>query len=183
MTVVFLDRDGVINANRSDYVRTVDEFVFLPGALEGLAKLTAAGIPVVVISNQAGVGQGLIDPAELERINEKMCHTVAKHGGEISGLYYCVHQKDAGCECRKPGIGLLCKASADMDFPLGESYFVGDAESDIEAGLKAGSKTIFVLTGRTSADQMQTWKCRPDYVAESLPAAVDYILMHEQGKV
>jgi D-glycero-D-manno-heptose 1,7-bisphosphate phosphatase len=182
LTVVFVDRDGVINVNRHDYVKTVDEFEFVPGALEGLARLKNAGITAVVVSNQAGVGRGLIDPAELERINEKMRRAVVEHGGEIAGIYYCVHRKDEGCDCRKPGIGLLLQASADMDFPLGDAYFIGDAESDVEAGRKAGCQTIFVLTGRTSADQIQTWNCRPDYVADDLPAAVDHILARERDK-
>lgn len=181
MTVVFMDRDGVINVNRDSYVRTVDEFVFLPGALEGLARLREAGIPVVVVSNQAGVGRGLIDPAELACISDTMCQAVAEHGGEVSGLYYCVHRKDEGCDCRKPGIGLLRQASADMGFSCGDAYFIGDAESDIQAGRTAGCKTIFVLTGRTPACEMENWKCRPDFVAEDLPMAVDYILSRDQS--
>lgn len=179
MTVVFMDRDGVINFNRPDYVKTVDEFEFIPGALEGLARLKAAGMKVVVISNQAGVGRGIIDPAELQRINEKMLEAVRAHAGEIAGVYYCVHRKDEGCDCRKPGIGLLKRAGADFGFSLEGSYFIGDAESDIEAGCAAGCTTVFVLTGRTPADQACTWNHQPDFTARDLPAAVDYILERE----
>ena len=177
MTVVLLDRDGVINGNRDDYVKTVDEFVFLPGVLEGLAKLKEAGITAVVVSNQAGVGRGLIAPAELERINRKMLRMVVEHGGEISGLYYCVHRKDEGCSCRKPEIGLFHRASAELDFDLAESYFIGDTRSDIEAGRRAGCRTVLVLTGMASAEEIGTWDdCRPDFVARDLPSAVDWIL-------
>lgn len=176
MTVVFLDRDGIINVNRDDYVKTVDEFVFLPGVLEGLAKLKEAGITTVVISNQAGVGRGLIDPAELERINQTMLRAAAEHGGEISGLYYCTHRKEENCECRKPEVGLFRKASAEMGFSLAGSYFVGDARSDIEAGHRAGCRTVLVLTGKSSAGDAETWSCKPEHVATDLPSAVDWIL-------
>lgn len=176
MSVVLLDRDGVINRNRDDYVRTVDEFVFLPGALEGLAKLKEAGIAAVVVSNQAGVGRGLIDPAELERINRRMVLKVAEHGGEISALYCCIHRKDEGCGCRKPQIGLFRKASAELEFDLADSYYVGDSSSDIEAGRRAGCRTILVLTGKASAGDAESWGYRPGHIAPDLSAAVDWIL-------
>ena len=176
MTVVFLDRDGVINRNRDDYVKTVDEFIFLPGALEGLAKLNKAGITAVVVSNQAGIGRGLIEPIELERINKKMLQEIAEHGGRISALYCCTHRKDEGCVCRKPEIGLFCKASTELDIELTDSYLIGDSRSDIEAGHKAGCKTVLVLTGKTSADEVRTWEHQPDHIAPDLPTAVDWIL-------
>jgi len=176
LTVVFMDRDGVINENRDEYVRTVDELIFLPGALESLARLGQAGIPVVVVSNQAGVGRGLFDREELERINERMCRAVREHGGEIRGVYYCVHRKDEGCDCRKPGIGLLRKACEDHDLSLDGSYFIGDGESDIEAGRKAGCTTILVLCGRSSMDDVTGWDAKPDVIVDDLAAAVDFIL-------
>ena len=176
MTVVFLDRDGIINANKDDYVKTCDEFVLLPGALEGLAKLKEAGITAVVISNQAGVGRGLIDPAELECINRKMFESVEEAGGEISGLYYCLHRRDEGCECRKPATGLLEKASAEMGFPLAGSFFIGDARTDVEAGRKAGCRTVLVCTGKASATDVEAWDCKPEHIAEDLPSAVDWVL-------
>lgn len=176
MTVVFIDRDGVINKNRDDYVKTVDEFVFLTGALEGLAKLKKAGITTVVVSNQAGIGRGLIEPAELERINHKMLQEIAEHGGEISALYCCTHRKDEGCECRKPEIGLFLKASTELDINLSDSYLIGDSSSDIEAGHRMGCRTVLVLTGKASAAEARGWKHRPEHIAPDLPAAVDWIL-------
>lgn len=184
MNVVFLDRDGVINVNRKDdYVKTVDEFVILPGALEGLAKLKEAGIPTVVVSNQAGIGRGLIDPAELERISRTMCLAASENGGDISAFYYCLHRKDEGCDCRKPNIGLFLKASQDMGFDLSESYFVGDAESDMEAGHKAGCRTVLVLTGRSSIEEVDGWPYQPNHIAENLPDAVDWILADKLSRV
>ena len=165
-----------MNVNRDDYVKTCDEFVLLPGALEGLAKLKEAGITAVVISNQAGVGRGLIDPAELECINRKMYEAVEDAGGEISGLYYCLHRRDEGCGCRKPEIGLLQKASAEMGFRLAGSFLIGDAKSDMEAGAKANCRTVLVLTGKASAAEVETWDCKPEHIANDLPSAVNWIL-------
>jgi len=176
LTVVFLDRDGVINKNRDEYIRTADEFVFLPGALEGLARLKQAGFTTIVISNQAGVGRGLISPDELERINRKMLRGISEHDGEVAGLYYCTHRKDEGCDCRKPETGLFRRASRELGVSLRGSYFVGDAQSDLEAGTSAGCKTVLVLTGKSSMGEIESWERKPDCVAADLPAAVDWIL-------
>lgn len=176
MIVVFVDRDGVINRNRDDYVKTVSEFDFLPGALEGLAKLKLAGAITIVVSNQAGVGRGIIDPAELARINDNMLQTVKKHGGEISAVYYCLHRKEEECNCRKPEPGLLVQASKDFGLNLEECFLVGDARSDIEAGQKVGCKTVLVLTGKTSRSDVESWNCKPLHVADDLLNAVDWIV-------
>jgi len=173
---VFMDRDGVINRNRDDYVKSVDEFEFLPGALEGLARLRQAGVKVVVVSNQAGVGRGLIPRDELERITAAMLSGVERHGGEITGVYYCVHRKDEGCGCRKPEPGLLLKARGELGLDTACSYFIGDAESDICAGNRAGCRTILVLTGKSSARDVDHWEVRPDHVAPDLPSAVEWVL-------
>jgi len=181
LIVVFLDRDGVINENRDDYVKTIDEFSFLPGVLEGLAKLKSADITTIVVSNQAGVGRGIIDPAELERIDRSMVQTISEHGGEISAIYYCTHRKDEGCDCRKPNPGLLIRASRELGFDLKQSFFVGDAQSDIEAGYRAGCRTVLVLTGRTSLSEVNDWSVKPDYIAADLLTAVDWILSQCAG--
>lgn len=179
--VVFLDRDGVINRNRDgDYVRTPDDFEFLPGALEAVAALNRAGWTVVIVSNQAGVGSGLVSPENLERINDKMLSAISEAGGEIASVRYCTHRKDEGCDCRKPGTGLFTQACRELGLPLDGSYFVGDAESDLLAGRRAGCATVIVLTGRASASDVESWASKPDFVANDLPSAVEWIL--EQGR-
>lgn len=179
-TVVFLDRDGVINRNRDgDYVRTPEDFEFLPGALEGLARLKGAGCAVVVVSNQAGVGSGLVSLDELDRIDEKMLAGIEEHGGEVAEICYCTHRKDEGCLCRKPRTGLFDKAALDLGISLQGSFFVGDALSDMQAGFSAGCRTVLVLTGRTSASEVDSWERRPDHVAADLPSAVDWILQQK----
>lgn len=181
MTVVLLDRDGVINRNRGDYVKSEDEFDFLPGALEAVARLTQTGCTTVVISNQAGVGRGLISCADLDRINEKMLRGISEHGGELAGLYYCTHRKDEDCDCRKPKAGLFHKASKELGFRLEGSYFIGDTKSDLEAGMRAGCTTILVLTGKSSLGEVESWELEPDYVAADLRAAVAWILKVRTG--
>lgn len=176
MTVVLLDRDGVINRNRDDYVKNADELAFLPGALEGLAKLKEAGATTVVISNQAGVGRGLIAADDFKRINERIREAVRDHGGEIAGFYYCLHRKDENCECRKPKTGLFLQASSELGFDLHGAFFVGDSESDIEAGRKAGCRTVLVLTGLASAEDVESWSWKPHHIAADLGSAVDHIL-------
>lgn len=176
LKVVFLDRDGVINRNRDDYVKTIDEFEFLPGALEGLVKLKEAGCKVVIVSNQAGVGRGLISQDELERITNTMLTKIELNGGEIAGVYYCVHRKDEGCGCRKPEPGLFLKAREELGLDSASSFLIGDTESDICAGYRAGCTTILVLTGKSSASDVDNWQYKPDYIADDLPSAVEWII-------
>lgn len=176
-TVVFVDRDGVINRNLvGDYVRTADQFEFLPGAIEGLARLKSAGCTVIILSNQAGVGKGLMSSADLERINDEMLRAISEHGGEVSAVYYCTHRKDEGCACRKPQAGLFARAAQDLGISLEGSYLIGDALSDLQAGVNAGCRTVIVLTGRASASEIESWERKPDHVADDLPSAVGWIV-------
>lgn len=176
-TVVFLDRDGVINRNRAgDYVRTVDQFEFLPGALEGLALLKRAGCTVIIISNQAGVGKGLMSLEDLEQINDAMLRTISERGGEVAAVRCCTHRKDEGCSCRKPQVGLFTGAARELGISLDGAYLVGDALSDLQAGVNAGCRTVIVLTGRASAAEIESWERKPDHVADDLPSAVEWIL-------
>lgn len=145
---VFVDRDGVINANRADHVLSWDEFEFLPGALKGLALLKAASIPVVVVTNQAVVGKGHLRPEALEAIHERMRAAVLAAGGELLDVLYCPHDAAAGCECRKPKPGLFHTAAERHTIDLASSYYVGDALTDMVAGQAVGCTCIFVQTGR-----------------------------------
>ncbi|MHB1001695.1 MAG: D-glycero-alpha-D-manno-heptose-1,7-bisphosphate 7-phosphatase [Armatimonadota bacterium] len=181
MTIVFLDRDGVINENRKHYVRTADEFTPLPGSLEAIARLSSNGIHVAIISNQAGVGRGLIEIDDLEQINNKMLRLIKENGGQIAGIYYCTHRKDEGCTCRKPETELFSKACEDLSADSACGYLVGDAKSDIDAGRKIGCRTILVLSGRTLPEEVTTWDYRPDHIVQNLSDAVD-IILHDLRK-
>jgi len=174
--VVFLDRDGVINENRNDYVKNIDEFNFLPGVLDALRRLHAAGIRAAVISNQACIGKGLVAKETLADIDRFMFSCVAEAGGEITATYYCPHKPDDNCDCRKPAPGLLLRASRDMKVDPKDTVFVGDNFKDIEAGKAAGCKTVLVLSGMVSADEAVMFNPAPDLIASDLAEAVERII-------
>jgi D-glycero-D-manno-heptose 1,7-bisphosphate phosphatase len=147
VSTIFLDRDGVINENRSDYVKSWSEYRFLPGAREAIAELTQAGHRIVVCTNQAGIARGNISLETVEDIHRRMLADVAKMGGRIEKVYYCPHGKDEHCSCRKPRPGLLLRARDELGLDMRDAVFVGDSMTDIRAGLAAGIRTVLVLTG------------------------------------
>ncbi|MEI8012090.1 MAG: HAD-IIIA family hydrolase, partial [Candidatus Omnitrophota bacterium] len=153
MKVVFLDRDGVINEFPGNglYVTKVKDFHFIPRVREAIAKLTAAGFDIFVISNQAGVGKGVYSLRKLELITAHMLKGIADAGGRIRDVFYCTCKSTDGCNCRKPRIGNMIKAFGSIDRTIDDgphAYFVGDTEGDVKAGKNAGCKTVFVLSGR-----------------------------------
>src|SRR3982074_3387834 len=124
---VFLDRDGVINENRPDHVKSWEEFRFLPGALSALARLFGAGLRTFVISNQAVINQGIVPRARIDALNEQMIREVERFGGRFNEVAYCPHTASEGCECRKPKPGLLTSLAARHGVNLGKSVIIGDA--------------------------------------------------------
>jgi histidinol-phosphate phosphatase family protein len=174
--VIFLDRDGVINEDRPDYVKSWAEFRFIRGVLPALRRLKSGGMPVVVITNQSAVGRGLITPSVLEGIHRKMLRAVERGGGEIAGIYYCPHRPDENCACRKPGDGLIRQAADDLKIDLPKSLLIGDTGKDLGAGEKAGCLTALVLTGQgrgTLAGLFSGERAeRPDFICRDLVAAV-----------
>ena len=144
---IFLDRDGVINHNRSDYVKTWEEYIFLPNVFEPLKRLAQSEYSIVIIRNQSPIGRGLVQRETVEAINQRMKAEIESRGGRIDGVYYCPHRPDEVCECRKPRPGLLLRAAQELDLDLSCSYFIGDAVSDVEAALAAGCTPLFVQTG------------------------------------
>lgn len=145
---IFLDRDGVICVNRLGYVKSWDEFEFLPGSLDALRQLAELGLVVVVVSNQSAIGRGLMNAAQVEDINNRMNIEVVRAGGRIDGIYICPHHPEDQCDCRKPKPGMVLQAADDLSLSLKNSYLVGDAQSDVQAAKAAGVKPILVLTGR-----------------------------------
>jgi len=144
---VILDRDGVINRDRADYVKTPAELDFLPGSLEAIAALTQAGYGVVVATNQSGVGRGLLSEEDLATIHAKLATAVRTAGGELLGVFVCPHAPEAGCECRKPQPGLLRQIAAWAGIDLAGVPVVGDAARDLEAAQSVGALPILVRTG------------------------------------
>lgn len=147
MSTIFLDRDGVINENRSDYVKSWSEFRFLPGSREAIAQLTRAGHRIVVCTNQAGVACGSISVETVHEIHCRMVAAIREVGGEIEKVYFCPHAKDEGCACRKPRPGLLLRARDELGLDMHDAVFIGDSITDIRAGLATGIHAILVLSG------------------------------------
>ena len=150
---IFLDRDGVIIENRSDYVRAWEDVVFLPGVLDALAALSHDPRAVVVVTNQSAVGRGLITRPMADDINARLVAAIRAAGGRVDAVYLCPHTDADGCDCRKPAPGLLLRAALDLDLDLARSIMIGDALSDVAAGRAAGvGSTALVRSGR-GADQ------------------------------
>jgi len=141
--VVFLDRDGVINRlNRGSYVTSWDKFVFLEGAKEAIAKLSGSGFLVFIITNQSAINRGLLTEAGLEVIHNNMLCEIEEAGGKIEGIYHCPHRPDEKCKCRKPETGLFERAARDHAIDFGNSWFVGDFDSDREVAERMGLRFI-----------------------------------------
>ncbi|MDQ6662666.1 MAG: D-glycero-beta-D-manno-heptose 1,7-bisphosphate 7-phosphatase [Chloroflexota bacterium] len=147
VSTIFLDRDGVINENRADYVKSWQEFRFLPGSRETIAALTQAGHRIVICTNQAGIARGHISVETVEDIHRRMLAGITECGGAIEKIYYCPHGKDENCDCRKPRPGMLLRARDELGIDLNDAIFIGDSITDIRAGLAAGVRGVLVLTG------------------------------------
>ncbi|MEK6570598.1 MAG: HAD family hydrolase, partial [Bacteroidota bacterium] len=145
--VVFLDRDGVINVDRTDYVKSWSEFKFLPGVFEALQLLARNKLRVVVVTNQSAVNRGLISPDTLEEIHQNMLDRVKEHGGRVSAIYCCPHTPSENCDCRKPKPGMVLKAVKDLSIDLADYYFVGDSDKDVELARSLGLKCVRISGG------------------------------------
>lgn len=148
MRAIFLDRDGVICKNRSDHVKSWQEFEFLPEAKRSLAALSQLNLPIVVITNQAIVNRGITSASVVEDIHRRMVAEIETTGGRIDKVIYCPHRPEDKCACRKPEPGMLLQAAKEMGIDLANSYFVGDAVTDMMAARKVGCQSFLVLTGR-----------------------------------
>jgi D-glycero-D-manno-heptose 1,7-bisphosphate phosphatase len=175
---VFLDRDGVLNQNRADYVRTWEQVVFLPGVFEAMQRLAGSPFVAVVVTNQSAVGRGLMTAQGLAAINQGIVGQVQQAGGRIDAVYACPHRPDEGCNCRKPRPGMLLHAAQDLAIDLARSFLVGDAVSDIEAALAAGCQPVMVRTGRghKQAAALATSGLGSVPVLADLGEAVDWVL-------
>ena len=171
---VFLDRDGVINrkAPEGDYVVRWDEFEILPGVVEAIRILNQSAYRVIVVTNQRAVAKNKMTLSELEEIHGKLIATVAERGGMIDGIYFCPHDLESNCRCRKPKAGMLLRALEEFEIDPQRSWMVGDSPVDIEAGKRSGCRTALVGAGlnRTDGDM------GADILAGDLSQAVELIL-------
>ncbi len=179
MKLVIIDRDGTINAESADFIKSPEEWMPLPGALEAIARLNHAGWHVVVASNQSGLGRGLFDVASLNAMHAKMYKMLAAVGGRIDAVFYCPHTPDDKCHCRKPKPGLFEQIGERYGIDLKGVAVVGDALRDVVAGASAGCEPHLVLTGNGAAyrgrDLPETFPANTR-VHEDLSAFADWMV-------
>lgn len=175
---VFLDRDGTI-CDEVGYLNHISRFRLFPFAAEAIRRLNAANLPVIVVTNQSGVARGYFPESLVREVHELMHRQLAEQGARLTGIYYCPHEVSDRCACRKPKPGLLEKAARDHGLDLKRSVVVGDRYADIELARNAGARPLMVRSGY-GAGELQwhaaNWPAQPDFVAENLSDAVDWIL-------
>jgi D-glycero-D-manno-heptose 1,7-bisphosphate phosphatase len=172
---VFLDRDGVINVERGDYTTTIEQWRWAAGAFEGLRLLAESGFGVIVITNQACIAKGIQTEEGLAVLHEFMLREIRERGGDILRVYHCPHQTADGCSCRKPDPGLILRAAADFSIDLPKTFFIGDSLRDMEAGRRAGTRTILIDTG-PGADSSRTRFERGEFRADDLLDAARIVI-------
>jgi D-glycero-D-manno-heptose 1,7-bisphosphate phosphatase len=155
---LFIDRDGVINCRRpDDYVLDWSQFVFVPGIREAMRKLSSLGLPMIIISNQAAVGKGLLKLDVLEGITAQLNQALLSDGTFLAAAYYCPHRVDENCVCRKPKPGLLYKAADDFCVELSRSVFIGDSDTDVRAAETVGCKPVLFGSGHCTSSSSSEW--------------------------
>lgn len=178
MKLIILDRDGVINEDSDNYIRSADEWIPIPGSIEAIALLSRAGYAIAVATNQSGIGRNYYGLAELDAMHDKMNRLVNDMGGLIQVVVFCPHTPEDGCDCRKPQPGLVRQIEMTLNTSAKGAWLVGDTTRDIDVARTAGCKPVLVKTGKghrtlinASADELQDVK-----VVASLADFADYLL-------
>jgi D-glycero-D-manno-heptose 1,7-bisphosphate phosphatase len=175
---VFLDRDGTI-AEEVGYLNHVSRFRILPHAAESIRRLNEAGMPVIVATNQSGVGRGYFPESLVYSVHELMIQQLESAGAHLDAVYYCPHTSADACDCRKPKTGMLERAAKEHAIDLQHSFVVGDRHGDVELARRAGARSILVRTGYGEGEYLWNaakWATQPDFVAADLADAVHWIL-------
>jgi D-glycero-D-manno-heptose 1,7-bisphosphate phosphatase len=173
VSLVILDRDGVINHDSDDYIKSPDEWQPLPGSLEAIARLCRADYTVVVATNQAGVGRGLFSQEMLIRIHRKMASSIRDKGGRLDSVFFCPHSPAEQCGCRKPKPGMLLEISDRLGIGLSSVPVVGDSLRDLEAAEAAGAIPVLVKTGRGRLTQEKLSKGELSHTLGQTPVYAD----------
>lgn len=176
MKLIILDRDGVINFDSDQYIKSPAEWKPIPGSPEAIARLNQAGYRVVVATNQSGVGRGLFEMDTLNAIHDKMHRTIAAAGGRIDAVFYCPHAADAKCECRKPKPGMFERIASCYNLALTSVPAIGDSLRDLQAAATAGALPMLVLTGKGERTMAEGGLPEETIVFKDLAAAVDDLL-------
>lgn len=178
MKLIILDRDGVINVDSEDYVKSAEEWIPLPGSIGAIARLSQAGWTVAVATNQSGLARGYFGLSELDAMHAKLRQLVAAEGGELGLIVYCPHGPDDACDCRKPRSGLFRSISSHYAVPLSGVPTVGDSLRDLQAGAALGCEPYLVLTGKGRKTVQQAL---PDHTRtfDNLASVADHLLENQ----
>jgi D-glycero-D-manno-heptose 1,7-bisphosphate phosphatase len=178
---VFLDRDGTLNVDRG-YVHRIEDWEWIPGAIDAIAALKKAGFLVIVVTNQAGIARGYYDEADMNTLHTTINIELQKHGAAIDGFYHCPHHPEFGevreCECRKPMPGMIEQAKQDFNIDMARSWLVGDKISDTQAGLAVGIRSLLVQTGYGNKERALLTE--DDICVANIATASRYIISHAQ---
>lgn len=182
---VFLDRDGT-TSEELGYVNHIDRFRLFPWAAQAIRRLNQASIPVILVTNQAGVAMGYFPEALVQEIHRKLQDELALADARLDGIYYCPHHPHAtvpeyrcNCDCRKPASGMLLRAAAELGLDLKSSCIIGDRYNDVETAIRVGARSVLVLSGYGKGEYLyhaETWPRMPDHVADDLDEAVTWVL-------
>ncbi len=170
---VILDRDGVLNRDCPGFITDPNAFLPIPGALEAVARLNRAGVPVAIATNQSGVGRGLMTAEALQAIHHRLRTLAEEVGAHFDAIYHCPHAPWDRCECRKPAPGMLLRAQKDLDLDMGASWFVGDKDTDIQCATAAGCRGVLVLSGLDTGYYPGESASTPYLVCADLAGAVE----------
>jgi D-glycero-D-manno-heptose 1,7-bisphosphate phosphatase len=179
LKTLFVDRDGVINQDRPDYVKRWSQFVFLPRSLDAIRLLSLSGYRIIVVTNQSVINRELVTEKELAKIHDRMTAAVEDHGGRIDSVYYCPHVPEESCRCRKPEPGLIRRAQEDFGLDLRHTTMVGDSLKDMGCARRAGCGTVILVRtghGRETERLFRKGDARPDHVADDLMGAARWLL-------
>ena len=184
MKLLILDRDGVINQESNEFIKSPDEWLPIKGSIEAISRLSQAGYYIVVISNQSGIGRELFSADKLSQIHLKMINEVQQHGGKIQSIFFCPHHPDDDCECRKPKIGLYQELAERLNVSFNDVYSVGDSLRDLQAAKTAGAIPVLVKTGNGNKTQRKinnddTLNLNSTLVFKNLSKFTDALLYNE----
>lgn len=180
MKLIILDRDGVINEDSDAFIKSVDEWIPLPGSIDAIARLTMNDYRVVVATNQSGIARGLFDIDTLMRMHDKMHQLVNEAGGAIEAIFFCPHGPDDGCECRKPRAGMFRDIGTRLRVDLTGVPAVGDSLRDLQTAEVVGARPILVRTGKGEQTLATLGERAGLEVYDNLAAVVDALLLKDQ---
>lgn len=178
-----LDRDGVVNQDSNEFIKSPAEWLPLPGSIEAIARLSRAGFLIAVATNQSGLARGLFDAGALSAIHDKFHTLVEQEGGYVAGIFFCPHGPEEGCGCRKPETGLLRQIEAEFDCRLRDCWFVGDSLRDLQAAQAHGCRPVLVRTGNGAVTQpmLESSGLGGIEVFDDLRAVADVLLNQPQS--